>query len=158
MFKALFFTFITAMNLLAVNAPAGDLPVYFTGKVTGELVSSVFSRENFEFSPGNITNCVRKDVPPYLSSFRCEVSDVLAKVAQAGGKSIEVKLGSLVVFYKFHKSGSFYEYNYTGTSDQGPVKLTLWHYVTTPEAIKGFITFSDLSLSVPIVAKPAPKP
>jgi len=133
-------------------ALAGGLPSYLSGTVTGELVNSVFTREHLELQPGKVVDCVRKDVPPYLTSFRCKIEGVTARVFQTGGKSIDIKLDSLVAFDKNHKGGFFREYNFTGTSSEGPIALLLWHYNRSPQAIKGHIKFENLGLVVPVVA------
>ena len=153
--KRLFLSIFTTIYLFTAGAFAADLPIYFTGKVTGELVASVLTREKFEFEPGTITYCKRTDVPPYLTSFVCDIKDVSASI-KAGEKNLAVTLNSLVAFYKTHTSGTYREYNYKGTSADGPIVLVLWHYVKSPELIKGFIRFEGLGLSMPIVAKPTP--
>lgn len=153
MSKRLLFTILSVIPFFTAGAQAADIPLYFSGKVTGELVASVLTREKFEFEPGTITACTRTDVPPYLTSFRCDIKDVSASI-KAGEKNLAVTLNSLVAFYKSHKGGNYREYNYKGTSADGPVALVLWHYVKSPEAIRGFIRFESLGLSMPIVAKP----
>ncbi len=133
-------------------ALAGGLPSYLSGTVTGELVNSVFTREHLELRPGTIKDCVRKDAPPYLTSFRCQIEAVTARVFQTGGKSLEIELNGLVAFDKTHGGGTYREYHYSGSSGEGPVKLVLWHYVLAPQKIKGHIQFENLGLVVPIVA------
>jgi len=143
--------FVLLSWLLAAGAFANNMPAYFKGAVTGELVVSVLTREHFALEPGKITFCKSSDAGS-ITSFRCEIEAVSATVFQTGGKSLSISLTSLVAFYKTHKGGSYREYNYTGTSPEGPVGLTLWHYNATPKTIRGFIKFDNLGLSVPIVA------
>lgn len=155
-------------NLLSVLAlfisipgfSADPLPTYLKS-LKGVVVNDLVKTSPFEFTPGTLKTCVRKEVVDTVL-FDCSVDGTSATVKD-GADARTFEFTSVRAWFRHTTAiGNFAEYTFVGhyrgiadtTALTSPVRMVLWYAKTAPDRVKGYLELTDYGVSRPIQAAP----
>jgi len=151
---------VFAFSFLASLVFANDFPTYL-GPVKGTLLTGLTQREAFEFSPGELVRCERKEAMDFVV-YHCDIKNTSAVAVNEKGLAVGVRFGKMHAFFRpDKKTGDFVrEYIFEGDWQEksGPVdlqskvRLELWHYRSSPSVLKGNFQLVDYGLSASLQA------
>ena len=155
--------FVLALLVAGVKAEAVELPIYL-GHVKGAVLTGLVGREGFEFFPGEVGQCTRREAMDILF-YTCELKNAKTVVTAAGGAPLTVTYDALHVEYHSLKNGDIRrDYHFRGNWEQkttlanlsSKVRLVLWHLKSAPHDLRGHLKLEDYSTFGAIQATPVP--